>query len=223
MNTTATPDNAGVENGRPLRKDAARNRMLLLEAAHAVFAERGLEASLDDVAHVAGVGVGTAYRHFANKQELAEALFAKHIDEILDEAEKALAIEDPWAAIVTFFWSAAERQAIDMGLHQMLVGQYSATHRVDMRERLSGPIAVLFERAKTVGVLREGVEPTDAGVVFCLMGTVFTMGAATDTELWRRYLTILLDGLRASTSGPLPSQALSYNELDKAIAAVKKH
>ena len=67
-------------DSRPLRKDAARNRALLLDAAREVFAERGLEASLDDIARHAGLGVGTAYRHFSNKYELAQAIFAEAID-----------------------------------------------------------------------------------------------------------------------------------------------
>src|SRR3954464_12088586 len=87
---------------RPLRKDAARNRALLVQAGREVFAERGLEASLDDVARPAGLGVGTAYRHFANKFELARAIFTEAIEEIVDTARAAAAMDDAWAGIVAF-------------------------------------------------------------------------------------------------------------------------
>ena len=83
-----------------MRKDAARNRGLLIDAAREVFAQRGLEASLDDVAHRAGLGVGTAYRHFANKYELAGAILQHAVDEIVAHAEHALTVEDPWQALV---------------------------------------------------------------------------------------------------------------------------
>ena len=78
-----TSTSEAVAASRPLRKDAVRNRALLVAAAREVFAERGLDASLDDVAHRAGLGVGTAYRHFANKYELARAIFGEAIDEIV--------------------------------------------------------------------------------------------------------------------------------------------
>src|ERR1700761_5574319 len=91
-----------IAPARPLRKDAARNRELLIEAAREVFARRGLEASLDDVAHHAGLGVGTAYRHFANKYELATALMQQTIDTIVASAEQALQADDPWVGLTDF-------------------------------------------------------------------------------------------------------------------------
>src|SRR5436309_3103358 len=87
---------------RPLRKDAARNRAALLEAARAVFAERGLDASMDDVAHRAGVGVGTAYRHFANKYELAGAILHEAVEEIVMLARDSAELPDPWDGLVHF-------------------------------------------------------------------------------------------------------------------------
>ena len=72
----STPEDAGPPPGaRPLRADAERNRRRMLEAAAEVFATRGLAATLDDVAHHAGLGVGTVYRRFADKDALVEALF----------------------------------------------------------------------------------------------------------------------------------------------------
>src|SRR3954451_15728355 len=91
---------------RPMRKDAARNRALLVQAGREVFAERGLDASLDDVAQRAGLGVGTAYRHFANKHELAQAIFTEAIDELIAEAKAAAAMPDAWAGIVRFIEQA---------------------------------------------------------------------------------------------------------------------
>jgi AcrR family transcriptional regulator len=219
------PDGSGemteADRSRPLRKDAVRNRELLLTAAREVFAERGLEASLDDVARRAGVGIGTAYRHFANKQELASALFEQHIEDLIDEATAAVTIADPWEALSTFFTATAEKQAHDRGLHQVLVGLYPGVRPINVREKLTGPITTLFDRAKKAGVLRADAEPTDAAVVFVVLGAVFDMSNATGTELWRRYLALFLDGLRATERPPLPAPALQLQRVDEAMAAAK--
>jgi AcrR family transcriptional regulator len=88
--------------GRPLRADAARNRERILQAARAVFAERGLDATLDDVAHQAGLGVGTVYRRFASKEDLVEALFAQAITDMVGLAEEAATRDDSWQGLVWF-------------------------------------------------------------------------------------------------------------------------
>ena len=75
---------------RPLRKDAERNRQRILTAAGELFAERGLGVTLDDIAHHAGVGVGTVYRRFPNKEVLIDALFEQRIEAIATIAAEAL-------------------------------------------------------------------------------------------------------------------------------------
>ncbi|MCU1657566.1 MAG: TetR family transcriptional regulator [Pseudonocardiales bacterium] len=206
---------------RTLRKDAARNRALLLEAARDVFAERGLDASLDDIAHRAGLGVGTAYRHFAKKQEIAEALFASVLDQVLAEIEHALTVDDPWEALVTFFEAAAASQAKDRGLHQVLVGTYTIEDMSPIRERLTASLVILFDRAKAAGVLRKDVEVTDVGAIFTMLGPVYDMSVAISSPVWRRYLALLLDGLRAVDQPPLPWPSLTEAEFNAAIATIK--
>ncbi|AMM18930.1 TetR family transcriptional regulator [Frondihabitans sp. PAMC 28766] len=205
----------------PLRKDAARNRALLLDAARAVFAERGLEASLDDVARRAGVGVGTAYRHFANKQDLAAALFADSIDGVIAEAEAALAIDDPWEALVFFFETSAERQARDRGLHEVLMGYEITPDKQNILDRLAPTVTALFDRARAAGILRPDVEPTDSAAVFSMLGMAFEMCSPAHPDLWRRYLTIMLDGLRATDRGALPTRAMTFDEVETGMAAAK--
>ena len=75
---------------RGLRKDAERNRQRVLEAARELFAVKGMEATLNDVAQHAKVGVGTVYRRFATKEELVDAIFADGIDQVACLAESAL-------------------------------------------------------------------------------------------------------------------------------------
>src|ERR1700728_817854 len=93
---------------RTLRKDAERNRQRILEAAAEVFTDRGLEATLDDVARHAGVGVGTVYRRFPDKASLADALFDERIDALVAMAKHAQEQPDAWAGLVSFLERSTE-------------------------------------------------------------------------------------------------------------------
>jgi len=194
-----------VEVPRPLRKDAARNRALLIQAAREVFAERGLEASLDDVAHHAGLGVGTAYRHFANKYELARAIFAEAIEDIIALAERASTMDDPWDGIVGFLEGVAEAQTTDRGLREVLMGVHDAQQIEQINDRISGPLSELVQRARTSGVIRPDVEGSDIGIVLMMLCTVADVTGDVAPDLWRRYLPMLLEGLRAGSCVEAPS------------------
>lgn len=211
---------ASEPTARPLRKDAARNRALLLQAARDVFAERGLEASLDDVAHHAGLGVGTAYRHFANKYELAQAIFAEAIDQVIELADRAAEAEDPFAGIVSFLESAAEMQSSDRGLREVLMGVHDPERMEQVNERISGPLTTMVDRAKRAGTIRPEVEATDLGVVLLMLCTVADITGDAAPDLWRRYLPMLLDGLRAGSALPVP--AVPEDVLRKAMNTHKQ-
>jgi AcrR family transcriptional regulator len=205
---------------RPLRKDAARNRALLVQAAREVFAERGLEASLDDVARHAGVGVGTAYRHFANKYELAQAIFAEAIGEIIELANRSAAADDPWDGIVRFLEGTAEAQTADRGLREVLMGVHDAEQIEQIHDRMSAPLNAMVERAKAAGAVRPDVEATDLGIVVMMLCTVADVTADASPDLWRRYLPMLLDGLRAGTDLPVPP--VPEDVLRKAMSSHKQ-
>jgi AcrR family transcriptional regulator len=188
---------------RPLRKDAARNRALLVQAAREVFAERGLEASLDDIAHHAGLGVGTAYRHFANKYELAKAIFAEAIDDIVSLAELAATMDDPWQGIAGFLEGTAEAQTADRGLREVLMGVHDAEQMERVNDRISVPLNDLVTRAKAVGAVRADLEGTDIGVVLIMLCTVADIASDVAPDLWRRYLPMLMNGLRPGADLPV--------------------
>jgi AcrR family transcriptional regulator len=215
---------------RPLRRDAARNRAALLDAAREVFAARGLEATLDEIAHHAGVGVGTAYRHFSNKQELAAAIFRDDFAQLVESANSALAIEDPWKALATFVETTVAKHAKDRGLYELMTAGTMGEQpvRVDgkmetMREALFGPVAELVERAKKNGCVRSEASATDIAAILLMMGSTFAASDAVARPVWKRYLWLLLDGLRATGCGKLPVAALDIDELDTALAVTKKH
>ena len=134
---------------RPLRKDAERNRRRILEAAAEVFGERGLGATLDAVAERAGVGVGTVYRRFPDKEALVDALFEERIDEVRRIALEAAGIADPWAALTTFFERALEMHCHDRALKELMFSTAHGRDRVaHAREQIKPVVGTLVERAK---------------------------------------------------------------------------
>src|ERR1700734_2300067 len=125
MTARADETSAGPRGERPLRRDAERNRQRILAAAAEVFTERGLDATLDEVARAAGVGIGTVYRRFADKEALIAALFRERVDNLVTVAEDACAAQDPWQPVVSYLEYAAAAMAGDTGLRQlMMFGAY---------------------------------------------------------------------------------------------------
>jgi AcrR family transcriptional regulator len=203
---------------RPLRKDAARNRQLLIDAAREVFAERGLDATLDDVAHHAGLGVGTAYRHFTNKYDLAGAIFQQAVDEIVEFAEVALAATDPWDGLVHFLEQTLEAQTVNRGLREVLMGVHFEEQKERVHDRLGEPIIALVERAQRSGDVRSDASPTDLGMMITMLCVVADVAGDADPDLWRRYLPIMLAGLKPS--GPaLPVPPLSDEAMRTAMSS----
>jgi AcrR family transcriptional regulator len=96
---------------RPLRRDAERNRLRILEAAREAFAQDGLSVTLDEIAHRAGVGVGTVYRRFPDKELLIEALFEDEMNAFVAMGEECLRAGDSWDGLLAFLERASEKQA----------------------------------------------------------------------------------------------------------------
>ncbi len=202
--------------GRPLRKDAERNRQRILQAAAEVFTERGLAATLDDVAHHAGVGVGTVYRRFPDKAALADALFEQRIDLLLALAERAYGEPDPWRGLVSFMERSAEMLATDKGLRQILMFASSGHDRVSYaRDRMRPAVNRLLERAQAAGQVRDDLAPTDIPVLEFMLGTIGEYARDVRPGIWRRYLALWLDALRPSRDSytPLPVPELSPDEM----------
>src|SRR4051794_25709154 len=187
----------------PLRKDAARNRQRLLDAATELFARRGLDVTLNDIAHHAGVGVGTAYRRFANKDELIDALFEVQLDVIAQLASDALEDADPWDSLVGFFEELLRMQLEDRGLTELLHHTRIGHDKVNqMRTRIAPLVNAIVERAKQAGVVRPDIVGTD--LIFMQLGLAAIMDKTRQVapDLYLRTFRIYLDGLRVDHAGP---------------------
>jgi len=207
---------------RPLRADAARNRARLLAAAHAVFAERGLDATMDEVARRAGVGVGTAYRRFRNRDDLIAALFEERLEEFMRILDDALADADPWRGLSGFLERSMEMQAEDRGFKELLLQSAEGRERMRrFRAQIRPLVEALLRRAQDAGELRADVDGRDVLLVSLMVGAVADFTYDIEPQLWRRSLTLLLDGLRTRRPDPSPLTVcpLDVEQADRAMAA----
>jgi AcrR family transcriptional regulator len=182
---------------RPMRADARRNREKIVEAARVAFAETGLETQMDDVARRAGVGVGTLYRHFPTKDALVRAIVQTHMERMAQLGRELLDAGggDPWEDFAGFLQTCGRNNLSDRALAQVLTQQPASTFQEAAQE--SGLVAVgdeLLSRAQAQGTARADARVDDIPVMMC--------GLAAVLESWgddagRRYMTIMLDGLRS--------------------------
>jgi AcrR family transcriptional regulator len=204
MTTSAHP--------RQLRADAARNRRALMDAAERLFAARGLCVTLDDIAAEAGVNVATAYRHFANKHELIAASLRQKIDQAVLIAEEAAGTEDPWEGLIQFLERTLALMTENRALHDVFLPGQGGDWLERLEERMQPVVSHLLLRAREAGEVRSELEPGDLGVALQMLATVGDVPVAEPPALLRRYLELLLAGMRPSDT-PLPGSAPSPSEV----------
>lgn len=194
---------------RPQRKDAVRNRAALITAAREVFALRGFEASMDDIADHARLGVGTAYRHFTNKYVLADAVYDEVVSAFVARARQSLTEPDPWDALVGLIEQALDAQTGNRAIREILLGQRqdSPEHHHTMIAAFAEP----FARARAAGAVRADADVSDLSAIVIMLCTVAEANAPHNPHVWRRYLPMLLQGLRPG-GAPMPAPPLVSNE-----------
>ena len=170
-----------------LRADARRNLERVLDAAADVFAASGPEASVDEIARLAGVGHGTVFRRFPTKDDLMYAVVERHVAQLRELAEEALAADDAGDAFFDFVRRVAELNMRTPGLHRCVARCDEKPGAAEL-DRLVGKIV---SRAQRAGAVRADVKPVD---VKLLVRSALTSAPAGQ---WRRYLDVVLDGLRA--------------------------
>ena len=207
----------------PLRADAERNRQRLLAAAKDLFATRGLDVTLDDVARHAGVGTGTAYRRFPNKDALIDALMVDRIGELATIAEESLEEPDPWVGLTSYFERALALQASDRGLKEVLFSSGRGRERSNQaRLKIAPVVTKLVRRALEAGAVRADISTSDVPVINFMLNTVVDFGRDIEPDLYKRYLAIVLDGLRPRDDlEPLPVDALHVSDFQDALARWK--
>jgi AcrR family transcriptional regulator len=183
------------EAERPLRADALRNRARILEAAESVFANEGIEAPVDFIAEKAGVGVGTLYRHFPNKERLCEAILLERLTALAADARALASSDQPEKALFGYLEHFVAVGCAKRDLIVVVSGagiEFEAA-MAPLKDQLREAIGVLLARAQAAGAVRPDVT---ADVVMTLtMATCQASthpGAAPTADV----LSVVFDGLR---------------------------
>jgi AcrR family transcriptional regulator len=205
--TTVTEVKPTAGNGvaRTQRADARRNREAVVAAAKRLFADQGLDAQMPDIAAAAKVGVGTVYRHFPTKDHLIAALAVERFERLGERAEEALEAEDPWESFCDFIRFAAQIQADDRGLCEVMGSRPEVMEASARAVGLDELCARLVERAQRSGNLRKDVTWEDVPMIACGLGSITQAEIGPAAGRWPRLLEIILDGLRAPGNVKLPN------------------
>ncbi len=202
---------------RPLRRDAQANRHRIVAAARAAFAAHGIEVPVEEIARRAGVGMGTLYRHFPAKEDLVDAVLEDAFAAFISAAERALAEDDAWAGFRGFLECVFALHVDNRGLKDMIATRAHGRARAEsMRRRMRPLLRRLIERAQEQGALRADFTAEDMPLLFWTGGRVIEATATVAPDFWRRYLGLLLDGLRADAATALPHPPLTRAQLNRA-------
>ncbi|MFD9700462.1 TetR/AcrR family transcriptional regulator [Lentzea sp. NPDC059081] len=202
---------------KPLRRDAQRNRDLLVEAARKLFAVHGLDVALEEISRTAGVSIGTLYNHFPNRADLVDAVFSDRAQTVRQIAEHSLAMPDAWDGLVHFLERICELQANDRGYNDLISRRVPQATPTEAHLHGFQLMSRILDRAIEAGVLRSDF--TMADLAFLTWATARTVEAtgAVRPDLWRRHLGLMLDGMRAGAAHPLAVPPINPEELNRAM------
>jgi len=202
-----------------LRADAARNRQAIIETARDVYGQRGLDAPLDEIARLAGVGNATLYRHFPSRCALVAAVFAETLRRVIEAAAQALGNPHPWDGFAGHVRFLCRLQATDRGLADLLTTEITGAPELEkLRARAYEEFIHIADRAKASGDLRADFVPED--LVMLLMANAGLVHRTADTapNAWSRFIDLSLDGLRtaaATSAARSPGRAAVKRAMSK--------
>ncbi|MFF4104507.1 TetR/AcrR family transcriptional regulator [Streptomyces sp. NPDC001903] len=217
----------GTERPEPVRRDARRNRDLLLAAAHKAFAAQGLDAPLDEIARRAGVGNATLYRHFPSRAALIDAVFRDALHETVVAGDEARRSADPWAGLADYLEAVFTVLAADRGANDLMTTAIEGVTSLDgIHAHNHETISLLMGRAQRDGTMRPDVTIEDMLLGLATLGrSVPSLAAAAAPHAWRRPLALFLDGLRAGArpTTDLPAPGLTPEDLAAVLRDLGPH
>jgi AcrR family transcriptional regulator len=186
-----------------LRADAARNRQAIIDTARRLYGQRGLDAPLDEIARLAGIGNATLYRHFPTRCSLVAAVFADTLERVCQAAARALENPSPWEGFAGHVRFLCHMQAADRGLADLLTTEVTGAPELEaLRRRAYGDFAAVADRAKASGELRADFVPEDLALLLMANAGLVHRTADEAPEAWNRFIDIALDGLRTHAATP---------------------
>ena len=194
------------------RAQAAVNDKRILESARAVFLADP-NAPISAVAKHAGVGISALYTRYGSKEELLRKLCEDGLQLFVDETEEALAdAGEPWTVFADYMQRLVDADTSSLTL--ALAGTFTPTEEMfALAERANELSSKLFERVKPT--LRRGVDVHDLSLVFELVAAVKVSDRERTLQLRRRYLAVILDGLKKTNSAKLPAPPPTWQEINE--------
>lgn len=177
-----------------LRADAQRNLDRILEAASDAYAEVGPDVTTDEIARRAGVGHGTVFRRFPTKDALRAAVIRVRLEDLLTRAHELLDNPNAGAALEEFVWAAAEAFRRDRALFEGIERCEGFADVSEAKQELHHTVGKLIRRAQRAGALRRGLDSHDVGAL--VAAAIQASMHADRGDAWRRYVRVVLNGLR---------------------------
>ncbi len=206
-----------IEKERALRADAEQNRERILEAARALFAERGIDVTREEIARRAGVGMATLKRRYPTRADLVAGAFEEKMWVFAAGARKALKDPDPWRGFCRYVSSLCEMQTSDRGFSDVLTMTFPSVAQFETaRVQAYEDFSELMKRAQVSGALRKDFVAED--LIILLMasaGVVAATGRAAPRSA-PRLIAYLLQAFAAPGNGPLPAPP-SSRQIYKAV------
>ena len=199
------PDRGGIGHALQLRADALRNRDRIVNAAARLFAEQGPSASLEDIAHCAGVSLATLYRRFPTRADLEIAVLEHNLLSHVDAVERALRKRRAGDAFDKLIFELASLQTSERTLRLLLKTGLAQTPLIEQRTTaILQNLGKLIAKAQREDALRPDLCVTD--VLVTLLANAFLLEATRDTapQVWRRYVALVVNGFHANHYRPLP-------------------
>ncbi|MFI0822036.1 TetR/AcrR family transcriptional regulator [Streptomyces sp. NPDC021098] len=190
---------------KPLRADAARNFEKIVRAAREVYAERGPDAPLEEVARRAGVGIATLFRRFPDKGVLLRAVLDQQFaEQVAPAVDRALEDEDPRRGLAAVMEAALSSAVNDY--NALTAARNAGVLTAEVGDRFFDALDPLVRRGQRAGVIRGDLVPEDVRrIMLMLVSVLWTMEPGESG--WRRYVTLVLDGLSPHAASPLPHPA----------------
>lgn len=207
------------------RADAKANRAELLRVGAAALAELGINASTREIARRAGLAVGTFFRHFPTKDALLSAIMVDHYDRMraIAEAVEADRYLTPRAALEAYMERAAEQVAPDRGYFQVVLMAGIDDDAIrESAKRLDDAIGRVLARAQADGSVREDIVANDIQTLVQTATATVAPNYDFRPDLWRRYVTLLIDGLGGPAPRELPAPPLRFEDFSTIQSGLKQ-
>jgi len=190
---------AATQPTRPLRQDAARNRERVVEAAAALFAERGMSVGVPEIAERAGVGKATVYRSFPSKENLIAAVLEQRMAWTRERADLAAEAPDAGAAFRELLAEFSEIQAADHALADAMVYKQRLPELAPALEAVRRSIDRLVAHAQEQGSMRPDVTGEEVRLLLGAVSRAMAERGERDPAMWLRHLSLMADGLRSGS------------------------